>query len=178
MAAISWMTKGPYAGRPIMLSTADAAAAAANGWGSATPLEWKATDTAAIAARDATVDTGALGNWAEKVSDPKYSTGVDDAGTYVSPAEGAFTNITLTPATVDDAAGANTVVGVLAAVGGNTPVTFSIPGGSAIWNVSGTNLRKTSATAGLYTVGPMTVAVRATGEDGESFTKTLTITVT
>ena len=178
MGIMTWLTRGPLADRFIFMSNADSAAAIANGWASATPLEWKTSDAAAIAARDANADLGAAANWYEKMGDPRYTVAIDDAGSYTPPAEGAFTNITLSPSTVDDAAGANTVVGTITVTGGNLPITLSISPADAKWNISGTQLRKANAGSPGYVVGPMTVGVKATGEDGESFTKTLTVTVT
>jgi hypothetical protein len=180
MSAMTWVTRGNLSGRWILMSNADNAAAIANNWASATPLEWKSDNTSVIAARDAAADTGAAANWYEKMSDPKYSVAVDDAGNYTPPTGGAITNITSTPSplTVTQAGGANASCGTVAAVGGNPPVTFSVSPASSIWNISGSTVRKTNAGTSGYTLGTMTVGVKATGSDGESYTKTLNITVT
>jgi hypothetical protein len=180
MGAYTWLTRGPLSGRWIMLSTADSAAAIANGWASATPLEWKATDTAAVAARDAAADLGASANWYEKVSDPAYDVAKDDLGTYVPPTGGAITNITSTPTplTVTQAGAANASCGTVTAVGGNPPVTFSISPANAIWNISGNTVRKANAGTAGYTLGTMVIGIKATGSDGESYQKNLNCNVT
>lgn len=180
MSALTWVTRGGLSDRWILMSTADSASAIANGWASATPIEWKSTDAQAIAARDANADLGAAANWYEKMSDPKYTVAIDDAAGYVPPTGGAITNITSTPSplTVTQAGGANASCGTVAAVGGNPTVTFSVSPASSIWNISGNTVRKTNAGTAGYTLGTMTVGVKATGSDGESYTKTLNINVT
>lgn len=180
MGAYTWLTRGPLSGRWIWMSTADSAAAIANSWGSSTPLEWKAADSAVIAARDANADLGASANWYEKISDPAYDVAKDDAGNYVPPTGGAIVNITSTPnpLTVTQAGGANAVCGTVAAVGGNPPVTFAIFPADAKWNINGNQVRKSNAGTAGYTIGTMTVGIKATGSDGESYQKTLNINVT
>lgn len=179
MGAFTWITRGFLSGRWIWTSNADNAAAIANGWGSANPLEWKATDAAVISARDAAADLGASANWYEKISDPAYTVSADDAGTYVPPTAGAFTKITPTPnpLTVTQAGAANAVCGTVAATGGNPPVTWSITP-SNIWNMNGNQVRKSNAGTGGYTLGSMSVTIKATGSDGESFSQTMNINVT
>lgn len=180
MGAFTWLTRGPLSGRWIWMSNADSAAAIANSWASATPLEWKTPEATILAARDASADLGASANWYEKVSDPGYDVAKDDAGNYVPPTGGAIVNITSTPSplTVTQAGAANASCGTVAAVGGNPPVTFSISPASSIWNISGSTVRKTNAGTAGYTIGTMTVGVKATGSDGESYQKTLNINVT
>jgi len=185
MAVLTWVTRADpqgrndFSGRWINMSTADSAAAIANGWGSANPLEWKATDAAVISARDANADLGAVANWYEKMQDAKYSVAADDLGSYTPPTGGAFTNITPTPnpLTVTQAGGLNASCGTVAASGGNSPVTWSITP-SNLWNMSGNTVRKSTAGTSGYTLGSMSVTIKATGSDGESFSKTMNINVT
>jgi hypothetical protein len=163
----------------MWLSNADNTAALAQNWASATPLEWRTSDAAAIAARDAVTEAGAPANWFEKVQDPKYTVEQDDLGTYVPPTGGAIVNIVPTPnpLTVTQAGAANASCGTVAATGGNLPITWSITP-TANWAMSGSTVQKKNAGTAGYTLGNNSVTIKATGSDGEAYTKTMNINCT
>ncbi len=95
---------------------------------------------------------------------------------------GAPTDIGLSPASVAEAAGANAVVGTLSAVDPNVGDTFTfslVPGAvdNASFNISGNTLRATNSLS-VANGATRSVRVQVVDSAGNTFQKTLTVTVT